>query len=161
MNPQDQPNQEGKSDFELNASQKETVTKFIDEEIDPFINKYQHEVDFNRFSNLGLIFASIGLGIGVTLSGIYDNPKLAASLGAASAGVQAALGFLPLEKRVWFYRTSVAEAKKIKNHLVYKADYTFEEVVDEFEALRTRTLEQEPLNSIPDTASPQKRSNTE
>lgn len=129
-------------------------TKFMENEIKPFIKEYQFQVNFNR--GLGIIFSliSIGLSLSVTLAGINNNARLAAGLGAASAAVQAAFGIFPLEKRVWFYRASVAEAQKIKSFLEYRTDYSIEKIVDDFEALRTRTLIQEPLNSIPDSFSP-------
>ncbi|MBD2438403.1 hypothetical protein [Nostoc sp. FACHB-110] len=128
--------------------------KFMKNKIDPFIKEYQYQVNFNRL--LGILFSltSIGLSLGVTLAGIYGKAHLAAGLGAASAAVQTAFGIFPLEKRVWFYRASVAEAQKIKSFLEYKTDYTIDNIVDDFEVLRTKTLTQEPLNSIPDSFSP-------
>ncbi|MEH2245036.1 hypothetical protein [Nostoc sp.] len=128
--------------------------KFIKKEIEPFIKEYQFQVNFNRC--LGIVFSitSIGLSLGVTLAGINNNARLAAGLGAASAAIQCAFGIFPLEKRVWFYRASVAEAQRIKSFLEYKADYRIDKIVDDFEALRTTTLTQEPLNSIPDSFSP-------
>jgi hypothetical protein len=128
--------------------------QFLEKKIDPFIKEYQFQVNFNRF--LGILFSltSIGLSLGVTIAGINGNARLAAGLGAGSAAVQASFGIFPLEKRVWFYRASVAEAHKIKSFLEYKADYGLEKVVDDFEALRSKTLTQEPLNSIPDSFSP-------
>ena len=130
------------------------ATKFIEKKVDPFIKEYQFQVDFNRI--LGIVFSltAIGLSLGVTIAGINNKAHLAAGLGAASAAVQSAFGIFPLEKRVWFYRASVAEAHKIKSLIEYKAGYSFEQAVDEFETLRTKTLTQEPLNSIPDSFSP-------
>jgi hypothetical protein len=129
-------------------------TEFLEAKILPFIKEYKFQIDFNRF--LGIVFnvTSIGLSLGVTLAGINGNAHLAAGLGAASAALQSAFGIFPLEKRVWFYRASVAEAQKIKSFLEYKADYGIEKVVVDFEDLRTRTLTQEPLNTIPDSLSP-------
>jgi len=141
-----------------NNNQEEKVKtpdiKFMENNIEPFIKEYQFQVNFNRF--LGIVFSltSIGLSLGVTLAGINNNAHLAAGLGAASAAVQSAFGIFPLEKRVWFYRASIAEAQKIKSFLEYKADYSIDKITDDFEALRTRTLTQEPLNSIPDSFSP-------
>ena len=123
-------------------------------QIDPFIKEYQFQVEFNRVLGILFSFASIGLSLGITIAGIYDEAKIAAGLGATSAAVQAVFGIFPLEKRVWFYRASVAEAQKIKSFLEYKADYSIDKIVDDFEGLRTRTLTQEPLNSIPDSFSP-------
>lgn len=134
---------------------KETpAINFMKKKVDPFIKEYQFQVDFNRF--LGIVFSltSIGLSLGVTLAGIENNAKLAAGLGAASAAIQTVFGIFPLEKRVWFYRASVAEAQKIKSFLEYKTDYSIDKIVDDFEDLRTKTLTQEPLNSIPDSFSP-------
>ena len=132
----------------------ENKIEFMENKIKPFIKEYQYQVNFNRF--LGILFSctSIGLSLGVTLAGINNNAHLAAGLGAASAAVQSIFGIFPLEKRVWFYRASVAEAQKIKSFLEYKDEYSIEEIVNDFEALRTRTLTQEPLNSIPDSFSP-------
>ncbi len=128
--------------------------KFLKNQIEPFIKEHQFQVNFNRLLGILFSFTSIGLSLGVTLAGINNNAPLAAGLGAASAAVQSVFGIFPLEKRVWFYRASVAEAQKIKSFLEYKPDYTFDKIVDDFEALRTRTLTQEPLNSIPDSFSP-------
>jgi hypothetical protein len=133
---------------------KTSAIKFIEKKVDPFIKEYQFQVDFNRILGITFSLTAIGLSLGVTLAGIRGNAHLAAGLGAASAAVQSAFGIFPLEKRVWFYRASVAEAHKIKSLIEYKSDYSFEQAVDEFETLRTKTLTQEPLNSIPDSFSP-------
>jgi hypothetical protein len=128
--------------------------KFMKNKIDPFIKEYQFQVDFNRSLGIVITLTAIGLSLGVTVAGIRSNPGLAAALGAASAAVQSAFAIFPLEKRVWFYRASVAEAQKIKSSVEYKSDYSIDKIVDDFEVLRTRTLTQEPLNSIPDSFSP-------
>lgn len=130
------------------------ATKFIEKKVDPFIKEYQFQVDFNRILGITFSLTAIGSSLGVTLAGISGDATLAAGLGAASAAVQSAFGIFPLEKRVWFYRASVAEAHKIKSLVEYKAGYSFEQAIDEFETLRTKTLTQEPLNSIPDSFSP-------
>jgi hypothetical protein len=127
---------------------------YMENKIKPFIKAYELQVNFNRFLGILFSFTSIGLSLGVTIAGINNNASLAAGLGAASAAVQSVFGIFPLEKRVWFYRASVAEAQKIQSFLEYKPKYSLEEIVDDFEALRTRTLTQEPLNSIPDSFSP-------
>jgi hypothetical protein len=133
---------------------KTSAIKFMENKVDPFIREYQFQVDFNRVVGILFSFTSIGLSLGITLAGINNDARLAAGLGAASAAVQSAFGIFPLEKRVWFYRASVAEAHKIKSSLEYKAVCDIDKAVDNFEVLRTKTLTQEPLNSIPDSFSP-------
>ena len=53
----------------------------------------------------------------VTVAGLNNNAKLAAALGAASAAIQSILSAFPLEKRVLFYRTMIAEGKNLYDDL--------------------------------------------
>lgn len=125
----------------------------LSSEIQKFIEEYEFQVDFNRGLGVALNICGITLSLLVTVAGVYGNAKIAAVLGATSAAIQSVLSTFPLERRVSFYRSSVAEAKRLETLLKFKVQ-SYEEllyVVDQFEAQRTKTMTQEPLNSLPET----------
>lgn len=122
-------------------------------DVDSFIKEYEFQIDFNRGTGVLLNFLGIGLSLCVTVAGLNNDAKLAAGLGAASAAIQSILSVFPLEKRVSFYRTMVAEGKNLYDDLTSELSTNEPQVVfEQFKSLRTKTLTQEPLNNLPNSS---------
>lgn len=118
-------------------------------DVETFIKQYEFQIDFNRGTGVLLNFLGIGLSLCVTVAGLNNDAKLAAGLGAASAAIQSILSVFPLEKRVSFYRTMVAEGKNLYDDLTSELATNEPKVVfEKFKSLRTKTLTQEPLHNI-------------
>lgn len=123
--------------------------KELAQDVDTFIKQYEFQVNFNRGVGIVLNVLGIGFSLCVTIAGINKNAHLAAALGAGSAAIQSILSAFPLEKRVLFYRSMIAEGKNLYDDLTSELATNEPKVVfEKFKSLRTKTLTQEPLHNI-------------